>query len=738
MKRSLDEYKKKRNLKKTPEPGPSKVKQKSKKDKLIFVIQEHHARNLHYDFRLEWKGVLKSWAVPKGPSEDPSVKRLAVQTEDHPLDYAKFKGTIPKGEYGAGKVLIWDHGIWEPQGSAAAGFKKGHLEFTLKGKKLRGKWRLIKTPKNWLLMKVAEEDVWPEFIPPQLPRLVTAAPDDDDWIHEIKYDGYRIQSHLKNGTVHLYTRNGLDWSSKFPDLLKRLSELAIKNAIFDGEIVSLDSKGVSHFQDLQNALSSKKVKGLKYYVFDLLYLDGRDLRKLPLLERKAFLKKILSRSSEQIVYSEHIVGNGSGFFKVSCDHGLEGIVSKLADSSYISGRGDFWVKTKCSKRQEFVVGGYTVKQNGKKGFGALLIGVFEKGKFCYTGKVGTGFTQETEKELMERFTNLHRKSSPFDSKSPKEKGLHWLTPRIVVEVSFSNWTDEGVLRQPVFQGVRLDKRPEGVSHEQSLSSPEKIVFRKEKLTKADVSKYYKSVSKYILPHIKDRILSIVRCPEGSEGSCFYQKHLAEVPLDRINSPADLSNLIQLNALEIHACNCHRQDPEHPDQIVIDFDPDPSVSWKEVVSGAFILKELLEKLKLKSFVKLTGGKGLHVHIPIAPLYDWEQIKAFSKTIALEMISRNPNKFTVNASKRVRKGKIFLDYLRNGPGATSVAPYSLRARAMSTIALPIGWDELKRIKGPGAFTMRNGRRKIQQRGSDPWKGMLGLKQKISILKPSKSTD
>lgn len=724
MKRALNEYHKKRNSQKSPEPVASKIKLKSKKDKLIFVIQEHHARSLHYDFRLEWKGVLKSWAVPKGPSLDPTVKRLAVQTEDHPLEYAKFKGTIPKGEYGAGEVLIWDHGTWEPEGSAAVGFKKGHIDFTLKGKKLSGKWRLIKTPKNWLLMKVAEEDKWPGFISPQLPRLVTTPPSDSEWIHEIKYDGYRIQAHVQDGVVKLLTRGGLDWSSSFPGIRKGMSELDLKSAIFDGEIVSLDRKGVSHFQQLQNSLSSKTDKGLTFFIFDLLYLNGRDLRKLPLIERKSLLKKLLAGCARSIKYSEHIVGSGTDSFKVSCEHHLEGIISKLADSSYVSGRGDLWVKTKCSKRQEFVVGGYSEQKNRRQGLGVLLLGLYQKGKFKYAGKVGTGFDQRTKKELMERLDPLHRKTSPFDLRSPKEKGIHWVDPQMVVEIGFSNWTDDEVLRHPVFLGQRLDKPAQDVTHEQSLSSPEKIVFKKEKLTKGDVSFYYKSVAKYILPYIKARPLSIVRCPEGSEGTCFYQKHLKGEKELLIHSAVDLSNLIQLNALEIHI--------QTPDQVVMDFDPSPEVPWKEVVRAAFMLKELLEKLELKSFVKLTGGKGLHVHIPVAPIYNQEQLKAFAKTLALEMVSQNPKKFTAYISKQARKGKIFLDYLRNGPGSTSVAPYSLRARPLSTMALPVEWSELKRIKGPQAFTMKNGLRKIKLRKSDPWKGMQGLKQKISLLK------
>ncbi|MBA2404022.1 MAG: DNA ligase D [Bdellovibrionales bacterium] len=789
----LKEYNKKRDFKITKEPsGKSQV---SKKTKLKFVVQEHHASRLHYDLRLEWDGVLKSWAVPKGPSPDPADKRLAVQTEDHPMGYEKFHGTIPAGEYGGGEVFIWDNGTWEPEGDAEYGFKKGHLEFTLKGKKLHGRWHLIKThykegsrQNNWLLIKAHDDekavpvkktaavkkktpikkkaqkksqalghDAWPDFISPQLPRLVSEVPEEAHWLHEMKFDGYRIQGHVKNSIAQLYTRSGLDWSNSFPHILEALGKLDVTNAIFDGEIVAQDEEGRSHFQRLQNSLTLKKDQDLRYYIFDIMYLNGKDLRDLPLIERKEILKGILNKSHGLILYSEHLDENGEDFYKVSCEHHLEGIVSKLADGLYRSGRNDLWKKIKCSLRQEFVIGGITEAKGGRSGFGALLVGTYEDGKLKYAGKVGTGFSHQTLRELKKLFNSIEQSESPFDINSPKPRNIQWVKPINVCEVSFANWTDEGILRAPVFLGMREDKPSKEIHVEKpstgrKISSPDKIIFKQEKLTKQEVSTYYKEVAKHMLPYMKDRPLSLMRCPEGSEGSCFYQKHISgNVPEafhtfpimeDKgegiylsVDSPQGLQELVQLNSFEIHAWNCHRQSIMRPDQIVIDFDPGIGVPWKEVISAAFELKEMLDDLNLKSFVKLTGGKGLHVHIPVAPLYDWDQIKSFSQSLALQLVSDNPKKYTSNMSKKLRKGKIFVDYLRNGYGATAVVPYSLRAKPLSAVALPLEWTELKRIKGPQEYTLKKTLRKIKTRKSDPWKGMLKLSQKISILNPLK---
>lgn len=573
----------------------------------------------------------------------------------------------------------------------------------------------------------------------------------------MKFDGYRMQGHLKDNIARLYTRNGLNWSNSFPHILEHLGKIKVENAIFDGEIVALDDEGHSNFQKLQNSLKSKKDLGLRYYVFDLLYLNGEDLRTRPLLERKELLKDVLEHAPSQIIYSEHITEDGAEFYKVSCEHKLEGIVSKIADSPYRSGRNDLWAKTKCSQRQEFVIGGYTDAQGGRTGFGALLLGLYEKGKLTYAGRVGTGFDQATLRSIKKTLAQLEIKTSPFNLKSPKGRGIHWVKPMKVAEVSFGQWTDEGILRTPVFMGLREDKPTKDITMERpkklrEISSPDKVLFKKEKITKQDVAEYYAAVAAHMLPYMEDRPLSLVRCPEGSEGTCFYQKHMSgKIPdsLDSfpvqegkgqgiylsVKSSQGLRELVQINAFELHAWNCHRQKIMNPDQIVMDFDPGPGVPWKEVVSAAFELKELLEELDLKSFVKLTGGKGVHVHIPVAPLYDWEQIKSFAQTLALQMVSMNPKKYTANMSKKLRRGKIFVDYLRNGYGATAVVPYSLRAKPLSTVAIPLDWKELKKIKGPQEYTLKSALKKIKLRKVDPWKGMMKLHQKIEILTPQK---
>ncbi len=776
----LSEYKKKRDFKLTKEPA-GKVKT-TKSKKLSFVVQEHHASHLHWDLRLELEGVLKSWAVPKGPSMDPKDKRLAVQTEDHPLEYKTFEGTIPEGEYGGGEMFIWDSGTWEPleeTGEPLDAIDKGHLKFTLKGKKLKGDFVLVRThfrgtttKKNWLLIKhkadvkavpkkksrLIKKDPWPEFISPQLPRLVTEPPADDrEWIHEMKFDGYRIQGHLTNGVGTLWTRNGLNWSNSFPHLLHSLEKVAVDDAIFDGEVVALDEKGRSHFQGLQNSLKSKKDTGLMYYIFDIMYLNGKDLRVLPLIERKNILKDVLKGASKNIVYSEHFETDPKEFLQVSCEHQLEGIICKDATAPYHSGRNDLWVKVKCSSRQEFVIGGWTNPQGGRTDIGALLLGVYEKDKLRYAGRVGTGFDQKTLRSLLKILKPIEQKETPFEMNSPKGKNAdtHWVEPVKVCEVSFGQWTSEGILRHPVFMGLREDKPAEDIGMEKAketkkISSPDKVLFKKEGKTKQDVADYYSAIAPVMLPYLEDRPLSLVRCPNGSEGTCFFQKHFTgnipdsfhpfEVEEESgsgtylsIDSKAGLLELVQLNAFEIHAWNSHKDDYMAPDQIVMDFDPGPGVPWKEVVDAAFELKDILDDLDLRSFVKLTGGKGLHVHIPVMPLYDWDQIKSFSQSLALELVSLNPKKYVANMSKKLRVKKIFVDYLRNGYGATAVVPYSLRARPLSAVALPVEWTELKRIKDPQAFTMDKALKKIKTRKKDPWAGMMKLKQRINILKP-----
>ncbi len=792
---SLKKYQGMRDFSKTKEPK-GKV-QKKKTSRLKFVVQEHHASHLHYDFRLELDGVLKSWAVPKGPSLDPSVKRLAMQTEDHPLGYEKFEGEIPEGEYGAGEVFLYDQGTWKSEvDDPLKALEKGELKFTLKGKKLNGSFVLVKVKyrgakNSWLLIKHKDEfavsgkkaevdpiadygsrkerhkkkahkmgsDPWPGFIPPELPLLVDEAPEGEDWVHEMKFDGYRLQVHIRKKNLQLFTRNGHDWKKKFPTIAEEFHSLEVTDAIVDGELVSLDEKGRTNFQDLQNSLKGGDDHNLIFYGFDLLYLNGKDLRAEPLVERKALLRTILRGKEPLIRYSQDIESSGKKFFQVSCEHELEGIVSKDLRSTYHSGRGSSWVKVKCQNRQEFVIGGWTEPKGGRSSLGALLVGYWEGNEFKYAGKVGTGFSQKLLRELKDILSPLETEENPFDHKFSSKKDIHFVEPQKICEVKFANWTKEKILRAPVFIALRSDKKPKDIHRDipqevpvtnnlKLISSPEKVLFKGDGVTKLDVAKYYETMAPHMLPYMEDRPLSLVRCPNGASKGCFYQKHFTgknpesfhTFPVKEdsgegiyvsVNSKEGILNLIQLNAFEIHAWNSRQDDYLHADQIIFDLDPGPGVAWKSVIDGAFEVKELLEDLDLKSFVKLTGGKGLHVHVPIDPRYDWDQVKSFALTIAKELASRNPKKYVTNMSKSKRKGKIFIDYLRNGHGATAVVPYSLRAKDKSYVALPVEWTELKRIKSPQQYDLKKALAKVKRRKRDPWEKMLGLSQRIFIL-------
>lgn len=732
----------------------------------MFVVQEHHASHLHFDLRLEWRGVLKSWAIPKGPSPHPNEKRLAVQVEDHPYEYGKFQGIIPEGQYGSGEVLLWDKGSWEPEGNVDAALKKGHLDFTLKGKRMKGRWSLIRIrtedrQPNWLLFKRNDEYADNEnlyrpikkndpkvirFVNPQLPLLVKSAPEGKEWVHEMKFDGYRIQTHLSDGKVTLFTRNGLDWTEKYPALADAFSSLDCLEAVIDGEIVTLDSEGRSDFQALQSAMKNEENNAILFYGFDLLFLNGKDLRQLPLFVRKEQLKKLLkSNRSKLIRYSDHLK-EGKKFFAESCKLHLEGIVSKKIDSPYESGRNHDWVKTKCEQRQEFVIGGYTDPQGERPYLGALLLGVYEDGKFRYVGKCGTGFDQDSLKELSKTVKPLETKVSPFAISSPKEKGIHWLKPKLVAEISFSMWTRDQLLRVPVFHGLREDKPARQIKKEEAaefvdnpgitLTHPDKILYSKEKITKKQIADYYTLLASQIIPLIRNRPLSLVRCPSGTDEECFYQKHLQQkkAPLYiSIDSEEALLSLVQMDAFEIHSWGSKLPEIDHPDQIVMDFDPSSEVPFSAVKKAALEMKKILDYLDLKSFVKLSGGKGLHVHIPIATMYTWNEIKEFSKVLAEEMCRRFPDLYTATMSKKSRKGKIFIDYLRNSKQATAVIPYSLRANKISAVALPIDWKDLPRIKTASQFTLAKAIAYLKRRKKDPWKGYTDLAQKIEILEP-----
>lgn len=874
---SLRTYQKKRDFKVTAEPSGKRGKKPSKSG-LIFVVQKHAASHLHYDFRLELDGVLLSWAVPKGPSMDPRDKRLAVHVEDHPLDYASFEGTIPKGQYGGGTVMVWDIGTWEPLGDPRADMRQGKLKFRLDGKRLVGNWALVQMKnskegdgKNWLLMKEqdsfakkasratkADDDrsavsdrtmdeiaggkkVWqsnrpakgtkkkkktrptrvsrrmpvvenavsvrkvrslnianvpgavvarqPSFIKPQLATLVDEAPSGEQWVHEIKFDGYRMLGVKRGSSVQLMTRTEKDWTHRFPTVADAVRDLPVEDAIVDGEVVALEADGSSSFQSLQNALRSENPKQLHYVLFDLPFCDGYDLRGASLLERKAVLEKLMGDRKPGILqYSEHAAGSGKQVLDKVCRLNLEGIISKRADAPYVSVRTRDWLKSKCLQRQEFVIGGYSAPGGSRVGFGALLLGVYEKNKFVYCGRVGTGFDDKALRQMRGRLQKLAQASPPFANPpvGAEARDVTWVRPQLVGEVKFREWTDDGLLRQPAFEGLREDKNPREVRREIPadvqdvietseppmkkkkktiakartnassngdvrvagivITHPERVIYPEQGVTKLDIAQYYEKVSKWILPYVTERPISFIRCPKGQGGECFFQRHVSEsLPssIHGIRVPdkgkaeeyayiEDLNGLIamaQFGALEFHPWGCRVDDVDKPDQIVFDLDPDAAVDWPIIPEACLELRDLLKQLGLKSFAKLSGGKGVHVVVPIQRRNTWEEVKTFSHNIAVHLAQTDPQRYIATASKAKRRGRIFVDYLRNSRGATSIAAYSTRARAGAPVAMPISWEELSKVTSGAAYTVESALPYLARRKTDPWKGFRQTPQYIT---------
>lgn len=816
----LKRYRKKRNFKDTSEP---RGKIKSAKSKNLYVIQKHAASHLHYDFRLELDGVLKSWAIPKGPSLDPNVKRLAVHVEDHPLEYGNFEGNIPKGQYGGGAVMLWDKGEWliEKEDPNKA-YEKGSLTFSLKGKKLKGLWKLVRiksSPDNWLLIKIEDKyarsstnyDIIqkksksvvsgksieqlakanisqqkkskepgkakvktkikpkgkrqriPSLIKPQLATLVEQPPQGDEWLHEIKFDGYRLIAFIENKNVRLMTRNNQNWTSKFPSIVKELTKLALPNAIFDGEIVILDKDQRSDFQLLQNAIKDNKNKKFIYYIFDLIYYDGYDLSSEPLIERKKILHTIITSDTAVLRYSDHVFGSGAAVFAESCKLSLEGIISKNINSLYVQKRTRNWLKVKCLKRQEFVIGGYTLPKASRKNFGSLLLGVYSKNKkFIYCGHVGTGFNDKSLTSIFKQLKKHETTHMPFEKMPPGSKNVKWIKPVLIAEVEFAEWTSDSILRHPSFKGMRSDKSPKSIGVEKAyrtakasniksaeLTHPDKILFPKIGITKQQLFDYYKNIQKWILPYIINRPITLVRCPSGQLKDCFYQKHtnsstpedLKSLPIKTkhktenyiyIDNVDGLLSLPQLGVLEIHTWGSRIDDLENPDMIVFDLDPAVGVAWKEVVAAAFEVRAQLKKIKLKSLVKTTGGKGLHVVVPITPEYGWDDIKAFAHALVNYLVEKNPDKYIATMSKSKRRGKIFIDYLRNLRGATAVAPYSTRANDFASIATPLSWSELTNNIKDTTYTIKTIFKRLDKMKQDPWKDFFKIKQSLRLDK------
>ena len=780
----LERYREMRDFSITPEPRGGKAARKDRT--LHYYIQRHDATRLHYDFRLELDGVLKSWAVPKGPSLDPADKRLAVQTEDHPLDYGEFEGVIPEKQYGAGEVLLWDKGEWTPEDAdPRAALRKGTLHLRLSGEKLQGRWILtrLRDGKNWLLIKRNDENAsreldivderpesvkrapeksrraakagLPAFITPQLATLVSAPPKSGDWVYEVKHDGYRMLARVSSDEVRLFTRSGKEWTAKLPHLARALAKAAVKQAWLDGEIVVPGADGRASFQALQNAFDAGADSNIVYYVFDAPFLDGKDLRQLPLKERKARLRKALKASSV-VRFSDDLAGSAAQVLEHACKLGLEGLIGKQAESVYVAGRSKSWIKLKCRLQQDFVIAGYTAPQGSRRGFGAIVLGVYEKPrKLVYAGKVGTGFDDRRLSSLSKKFAELKVGESPLEN-PPREKGITWVRPKLVAQVEFAERTNEGLIRQGSFMGLREDipAKQVGVERPQlapdlpeiRISHPERLIWPSLKITKADLARYYAEVGDWMLPHVGDRPLTLVRCPDGAEAQCFYQRHLGMgaspgelKQIERLrsskgkylylDSKRGILSAVQNGAVEFHTWGASIPRIRHPDRITMDLDPGPGIDWKELVRATQMTRTLLEKLGLKTFLKTTGGKGLHVVAPLEPKLGWDKVKEFTRLVAEFLVKADPELFTAKISKGVRTGKIFVDYLRNSETASAVCAYSARARKDAGVSTPLEWHELGRSDVRDRFTVVTVPRRLAKLTLDPWAEYASTRQSIT---------
>lgn len=798
MARKLEKYKAKRDFNKTSEPqGKEGEKEKSY---LKFVVQHHIATRDHYDFRLEWKGVLLSWAIPKGPSFNPKDKRLAIQVEDHPLDYRNFEGTIPKGQYGGGTVMLWDEGEWEPLINFTQGLKKGELKFALSGKRLVGKWSLIeiasdkKVKNSWILIKEKDEYAKNEDISKfntsiktgrtmseiekgedkkiiknpfkkievQLAKLVDYIPREDNWIYEIKYDGYRMVAFIEDNTAKLITRNGQNFTSRFKSIEKSLINFSKSKAmVLDGEIVVIDERGKTDFQLLQNNFKSSEPT---YIVFDLLALDGKDLRKEPLIKRKKLLSNLLKDAPKNIYYSAHIKDKGKEAFEGACKMGMEGIIGKREDSTYNGKRNGDWIKLKCDHRQEFIIGGYTRTNKREKGVSAILLGVYEKNKLIFVGASGTGMTEKMKNDFEQEFQKIKQEKCPFINTPTikRNEKVFYLNPKIVAEIKFAGWTKENLLRQASFKGLRYDKNPKDIVIEKSdsknkkkdmpklkeiknkegeviniggvkITNAEKIMFKNLAIKKIDIVRYYIKMAKRMLPYLQKRIISVIRCPKGELGPCFFKKHpdvinKGVVPIKiksnknakeeyfYIENIYGLISEVNMNSIEFHTWASNVDNLEKPDIMVFDLDPDEGMDLNQIRQGVRDLKSILDELSLTSFLKISGGKGYHVVVPLRPTKNWEIFSNFAKNIAKIMEQKWPNKYTSNSRKTNRKNKIFIDWERNGRGATSIAPYSVRIRKGAPVSMPISWKELDKI-APNEINIENAIKRLRR--ADPWK-------------------
>ena len=820
---SLAAYNKKRDFAKTAEP-------KGTFDTLpwgggfAFIVQKHDATRLHYDFRLEMEGTLKSWAVTKGPSLNPDDKRLAVRTEDHPLSYATFEGTIPKGQYGGGTVMLWDWGIWtpDPRKDPVKTIEEGHLHFTLEGERMKGEWVMFRLKpqgreraENWILRKLDDahagsstgltekyltsiktgrtmqeiaagkaakelsafqkamkstargspakagaqklrstgprlspgnkQNKPPPFRELQKATLVDNVPAGSAWIHEMKFDGYRCLLSIGGGEAKIFTRSGLDWSGKFPEIVEAARTLEVGSALLDGEIVKLDDKGNSGFSALQQAISYGG-RGLTLFLFDVLEIDGEDLTPLPNIERKQRLASLLGEGRPPfLLYADHVVGHGEKLFDAVCEASGEGIISKKADAPYRGTRTKSWLKVKCTRRQEFVIIGWSESDKKGRGFRALLLGLHEEGKLRYAGKVGTGFSNTVQHELRERLDSLATAKPIAPVPRTEARGAHWVKPVLVAEVAFAEFTADNVVRHASFLGLRDDKPAKAVVVEKpqaiedapiddvKITNPERIIFPEAKITKGELVDYYRTVGPLMTPWAANRPLSLVRCPQGRARKCFFQKHntgsfgpnVHQIPIEEkkgqiedyvyVKDVPGIIACVQMGTIEVHGWGSAVADIEKPDRLVFDIDPDEGLGFDLVKKAAHDLKRYLADMGLQTFPMLTGGKGVHVIVPLTPEAEWPRVKDFAQRFCVALATAEPERFTANLAKAKRKGRMFLDYLRNQRGATAIMPYSSRAREGAPVAAPIIWDELDEMPSGGRFTVRDGALLVERASS-----------------------
>jgi bifunctional non-homologous end joining protein LigD len=856
MAKPVSEYTRKRNFDITSEPPETAGRARSGQGKaLSFVIHKHDARNLHYDFRLELDGTLKSWAVPKGPSLDPKNKRLAVHVEDHPLGYGSFEGSIPEGQYGAGDVIVWDRGIWQPHGDPRETYKAGKLKFTLIGEKLTGDWALVRThlqgsgdKEQWLLIKEKDEAVRsadeydivadkpesvvsgatvgegrasaksstrntaatapvaekkpagktakkqaakktaiPQKLSPQLATLMDTPPE-GEWLYEIKFDGYRIMTRILDGEVRMITRNGHDWTERLPLQAKAISELNLGDGWLDGEVVVLNDAGLPDFQALQNAFDIGRSKDIVYYLFDVPFLNGEDLREKPVEDRRAALKKLLGKQKKGLLrFSDAFSASHRDIIESACLLSLEGVIGKRAGSVYQSRRSPDWIKLKCKLRQEFVIVGFTKPQGSRSGFGALLLAVNEEGAgLVYAGRVGTGFNQKTLAELFEKMQPLEQDASPLGKKltSAQGRGVHWIKPTLVGEVEFGEWTREGIIRHSAFIALRSDKPASEVVHEYPktpkdikapfkpnasktsasktdepagkpkaaskrdskdkievagvlISHPERVIDKRSGLHKIDLAHFYESISDWILPHLDHRAVALLRCPEGVEGEQFFQKHAERLAIPNIkqldpkldpgharlmeiDSVQALVGAAQMGTIELHTWGSTYDKIELPDHFVLDLDPDPALPWRSMIEATQMTLSVLDELGLDAYIKTSGGKGMHIIVPLARKADWDTVKAFAKALAQFISEQLPERFTATSGPKNRVGKIFIDYLRNTRGASTVAAYSARARPGLPVSVPVSRDELASLKSSDQWNIANLQKRLRKLKADPWAG------------------